>query len=248
MKKIILLSAALCLIAASAFAAQNAKIDDVSYKGAGKVEIDLKDNTVKDPKIVWTKQETAVVRDSSGKVVSADITKQDDDTVAIFVRNIIPYERYNFHVSNINFGSQTQATFVGSFVAEPQKKKIAQTSQGTPDGAPTAKINSTLFIGKMEFDKGGKLEIDIDDAVGHDNEIRWDGTEKAIVKDQNGKTYPAKITKTDKDEADIYISGLTQGRQYSILVTGFMYRGARSSVVGDFTAANNWEFKDPRHK
>ncbi|MDO5562468.1 MAG: hypothetical protein Q4F74_02535 [Synergistaceae bacterium] len=249
MKKIILLSAAFCLAFASmAFAAQNVKIEEIEYKGNGRVEIDLDDDTVRDPKIIWTKQETAVVRDSKGKIVPADITMKDDDTMLVFIKDIVPLERYNIHVSNINFGSQSQATVVGSFIADPKRKSKGAVPQDTSDRAPAAKINTSLFIGKMEFERGNKLEVDIDDAVGHDNEIRWDGSERVFIKDNNGKTYSARIKKTDKDELDIIISGLARGQKYSIVISGFLYRGSRCSVEGDFTAVNDWKFRDPRHK
>ncbi|MDD4159765.1 MAG: hypothetical protein PHO18_02340 [Synergistaceae bacterium] len=236
------------ITASGSFASQNVYVEGVKFREDGIVEVDLEDKTDKDAQIVWTKQETVSVRDASGREVKAEMRKHDDDTFFLMIPNFLTDGRYSFSVDNLNYGRHSKIRVTSYFVATPHWKAEydGPVAPGSSSGEPIGK--TTLYIGEMEFKKGNELEIDIDDAVGHDNQIRWDSKEKIIVADKDGKTYPVRVKKYDKDEIELQIDGLASGTKYGIEIRGILYRGDKVTLVAEFEASNGWEYKDPRKK
>ena len=84
--------------------------------------------------------------------------------------------------------------------------------------------------------------------MGHDNEITWDGKEKIMVADKDGKTYPVRVKKYDNDEIELLIDGLASGAKYGVEIRGILYRGEKVTLVAEFEATGGWKYKDPRKK
>jgi hypothetical protein len=249
-KQISVLMVCICLIfvmAGSAMASENVYVEEVRFREDGVVEIDLEDQKDKDAQIVWTKQETVSVRDASGREVEAELRKHDDDTFFLTVPEFLLDGRYSFSVDNVSYGRHSKMRITSYFVASPQWKAeyYGPVAPGSTSG-PIGK--TTLYVGEMEFKNGNELEIDIDDAVGHDNEITWDGQEKIVVADKDGKTYPIRVKKYDKDEIEIQIDGLVIGAKYGVEIRGILYRKGKVTLVAEFEATNGWNYKDPRKK
>lgn len=228
-------------------ASESVYVKEVKFRGGGVVEIDLEDKHDKDAQIVWTKQETVSVRDASGREVKAELRKHDDDTFFLMVPEFLLNGKYSFSIDNVSFGRHNKVGLTGYFVASPRwsaeySGPVAPGSTGDPIG------KTTLYIGEMAFKKGNILEIDIDDAVGHDNEIQWDGNEKILVGDKEGKLYDVRVIKYDKDEIELQIDGLKSGTWYRVEIKGLLYRGQRATLIAKFRATNGWEYKDPRKK
>ena len=249
-KQMSALMVCICLIfitAGSALASQNVYVEEVKFREGGIVEIDLEDKTDKDAQIVWTTQETVSVRDASGREVKAELKKHDDDTFFLKVPEFLLDGRYSFSVDNVNYGRHSKIMVTSYFVATPHWKAeydgpVAPGSSSDPIG------KTTLYVGEMEFKNGNELEIDIDDAVGHDNEITWDGKEKIMVADKDGGTYPVRVKKYDNDEIELLIDGLASGAKYRVEIRGILYRGEKVTLVAEFEATGGWEYKDPRKK
>lgn len=112
--------------------------------------------------------------------------------------------------------------------------------------AGTAFAAHDVYIGEMEFEHGNELKIELVDAAGRDDEIRWDRQEKITVTDAEGKAYPVRVREYDKDEIELVIDGLTSGQKYTIELRGILCRGQKITLTGDFMAIHDWEYKDPR--
>ena len=235
------------MISGTLSASENVYVEEVKFREEGVVEIDLEDKGDKDAQIVWTKQETVSVRDASGREVKAQLKKHDGDTFFLTVPEFLLDGRYSFSIDNVSYGRHNKVRLTSYFVASPRWSAeydgpVAPGSTGEPIG------KTTLYIGEMEFKNGNLLEIDIDDAVGHDNEIQWDGNEKIMVGDKEGKTYAVRVRKYDKDEIELQIEGLASGTRYGVEIRGILYRGQKATLIAEFEATNGWEYKDPRKK
>ena len=231
--------------ASTVFAAvKDVFVEEVEYKGRGVVEIDLEDRSAADTKIVWTEQETAVVRDSRGTVVPAELSLHDEDTYRLKIKNPLDGETYSFSLADVSVGSHQKMIFTGYVVAKPRWK--TSMTGDTPMSTPAKNTSQSLFIAKMEFERSNRLEIEFEDAAMHDSDIFWDHSEKITVRDSAGKTYPVQVRKYDDDSLDLTINGLTSGSTYRVKIEGIPYKGQKVTLEGDFAAISGWEFKDPR--
>ncbi len=228
-------------------ASENVYVEEVKFREEGIVEIDLEDRADKDAEIVWTKQETVSVRDASGREVKAELRKHDNDTFFLMIPEFLVNGKYSFDMDNINYGRHKKIRLTSYFVASPLwSAEYDGPMAPLNTGEPIEK--TTLYIGEMEFSNGNELKIDIDDAVGHDNEITWDGNEKITAADKDGTKYAVRALKYDKDEIKLQIDGLSSGSRYGVEIRGILYRGRKVTLVAEFEATNGWGYKDPRKK
>ena len=113
MKKCFLLtlfSVLLFSVSAAWAAPQDVYIEEVEYKGRGVVEIDVESRRADDTRIVWTAQETAVVRDSRGAVVPAELSKHDEDTYRLKIKNPLDAPPTSFFFFSDNSSSQSNSS------------------------------------------------------------------------------------------------------------------------------------------
>ena len=239
-----LFSVLLFSVSAAWAAPQDVYIEEVEYKGRGVVEIDVESRRADDTRIVWTAQETAVVRDSRGAVVPAELSKHDEDTYRLKIKNPLDGETYSFSLADVSVGSHQKMIFTGYVVAKPRWK--TSMTGDTPMSTTAKNTSQSLFIAKMEFERSNRLEIEFEDAAIHDSDIFWDHSEKITVRDSAGKVYPVQVRKYDDDSLDITVNGLTRGSTYRVKIEGIPYKGQKVTLEGDFVAISGWEFKDPR--
>lgn len=175
------------------------RIEEVEYKGSGKVEVDFK-NDVRYRRVRLT------VKDSSGKQYKARITDRDEDELDFQVSSIQPGKKYTFTLSGIKAkrgGRYTQVT--GCF--------------RTP--ARVAKKQGRVVIEDIEWDDDGELSVEFKGKV----EYR---RPKVTLKDAQGTACPARITQLDDDEMEICARGLEEGRRYTLTISGIRKRGTDS--------------------
>lgn len=86
-------------------------------------------------------------------------------------------------------------------------------------------------IESVEVKSNGRIEIEFR------SEVCYKST-KVLLKDENGKRVPARITKKDDDELTIKPGALTEGARYTVTISGVRAKGesAYTSVSGSFVA------------
>ncbi|MDO5116259.1 MAG: hypothetical protein Q4D58_09205 [Synergistaceae bacterium] len=251
MKKIMItLAAALSLLTAgSALAAERSFIEEVRYTTDGIVDIELEDKGARGGAIKWTGAEKVEVRDAAGKPMKASISRQGRDSLSIFVEKPKIGEKYSFAISGFDFAGEKDVKLSSWFVAEPGWRAEYE---GAPRKSPGAAAEvrhhdgthwGELYIHEMEFEKGGRLDLEFKAAGGRTPAIDWDGREELSIADAKGKYYPANVIKMERDELKLRIGGLTAGERYSITIKNIQYAGKSVTLSAEFVARDGWRME-----
>lgn len=95
-------------------------------------------------------------------------------------------------------------------------------------------------IQEMSYSKGGNLQIKINNP--DNNAIRWDKNQKVVVRDSKGRTYNAKINRTNQNVIELIIANLVFGEKYSAEIYGLDQSDRNYRISGDFWAKDNWRY------
>ncbi len=99
--------------------ASRARIEDIEYKGNGRVEVDFEDD------ISYYGKLRVIVKDTTGKSYRTTVTKSDDDEINFRVRSFRPGRQYRFTIKGIcQAGAGKNVSVSGSF-AIPSSGKVA---------------------------------------------------------------------------------------------------------------------------
>lgn len=180
-------------------------IRKVEYEGNGVVEVDFSSDNVK------YKNAKVVVKDSSGKKLSATILEKDSDDIVFKVKGLKSDSKYAFAISGVRKGSSgSYGTVTGSF--------------RTPSGS--------LEIKKVKYDAGDReLEVEFTTKVQFKNL-------KVTVVDSNGNKLSVKNVKKGSDDVEMKVAGMERGKRYKVTVSGVRVKGKGSytSISKVFTA------------
>ena len=206
-KRIVSLLLVVLLLTVSAVPALAAapKVKKVEYDGNGVVDVDFTTKNVR------YKNAKVVVKDSSGKKLTAKIIEKDSDEVSFKVTGVKAGKKYTFTISGVRAGkSGSYGTVKGSFK--------------TPSGKPK--------IVKVTFDPNyDDLEIDFATDVEYKKL-------KITVRDEDGNELPIYNIEKDPDDLDMDVEGMVVGETYTITISGVRVKGVGSytSVSKTFVA------------
>ena len=95
-------------------------------------------------------------------------------------------------------------------------------------------------IQEMRYSKGGNLQIKINNP--DNNAIRWDNNQRVVVRDSRGRTYNARINRTNRNVIELIIANLVFGEKYSAEIYGLDQSDRNYRISGDFWAKDNWRY------
>ena len=143
---------------------------------------------------------TVTVKSPSGKTLTVRITDLDDDEMSFHVKGLKPNTRYTYTISGI--------------------RKKGTTAYGTVSGTFRTPA-SELAVRKAKYDRNdGELELELYGRVEYKEP-------KAVIRDQNGRTYSCRITDLDRDEMEIAVKDLPSGK-YTVKISGIRLKGETS--------------------
>ena len=206
-KRIVSLLLVVLLLTVSAVPALAAapKIKKVEYDGNGVVDVDFTTKNVR------YKNAKVVVKDSSGKKLTARIIEKDNDEVSFKATGVKAGKKYTFTISGVRAGkSGSYGTVKGSF--------------STPSGKPR--------IVKVAFDPDyDDLEIDFATDVEYKNL-------KITVRDADGNNLLIYNIEKGPDNLDMDVEGMVAGNTYTVTISGVRVKGVGSytSVSKTFVA------------
>lgn len=99
-------------------------------------------------------------------------------------------------------------------------RKVSCTAKTSGTGN-TVKVKNVLY----ELDDNGDGDFDIHFST----KVAWKGTAKVTsVKDNKGKKYQGYLHDKDSDDCDLTINNITEGRTYTVVISGIKKRGTGS--------------------
>ncbi len=90
---------------------------------------------------------------------------------------------------------------------------------------------NVLAIDEISYRGKGVISVELED------DVNWSKDAKATVKDSDGKSYPATLSRKDDDDCRLTVKGLKEDAEYHVTITGVRLRGSKkafASVSGLF--------------
>ncbi len=154
------------------------------------------------------------VKNAANEEFPVTVVEQDDDDLTIRVDNLEKGQSYTVAVSGIRSGASGEFETVTAEIALPE------------EGMPA--------IESVEYDrKDGEVEIDFMEHVEY--------KDLAVeITDLNGNTYEASVKESDSDSIELRTSGLVDGENYLLKVSGVSLKGLNNylTVSQEFTAVD----------
>ncbi len=154
------------------------------------------------------------VKNAANEEFPVTVVEQDNDDLTIRVDNLEKGQSYTVAVSGIRSGASGEFETVTAEIALPE------------EGMPA--------IESVEYDrKDGEVEIDFMEHVEY--------KDLAVeITDLNGNTYEASVKESDSDSIELRTSGLVDGENYLLKVSGVSLKGLNNylTVSQEFTAVD----------
>lgn len=224
-------------------------IEKVKYKSDGVIEIEFDDNTVRDTSLNWTGRETIAIFDKNGDKIDTSFELIGPDWLHIRSHKIKKEETYTFEIKNVSYGTRRDIVYSGFFVASPGWKiEYSEPPRFRRLNSQTGSLAAEVFIRDIEYDRGGRLEVAFAGRIDKKINIEWNGSEKAKVNDEMGRSYNASIVEYDRNKLKIKIIDAIENMNYILELSDIPFDSERLLFRVGFVARDDWRYRPPHPK